>query len=59
LGQYNKALSYKFQSLEMRRRLYGNCHNNVARSLNVLGTTFQSQRDFKKAYECLSEIVCQ
>ncbi|CAH1272777.1 TTC28 [Branchiostoma lanceolatum] len=51
LGDYNKAISYSEQSLQMMRSIYGEdtAHENTAASLGNLGTAWSARGDHRKA----------
>lgn len=53
LGDYQKALQYHLEALEMRETLYQNQpHRQITRSLNHLGSVWQKLFDYEKAREC-------
>ena len=50
-GEYDKALEYYQQSLEIRIRNFGELHTDVATSYNNLGNIWRNKGDYEKAQE--------
>ncbi|XP_078697122.1 uncharacterized protein LOC144925091 [Branchiostoma floridae x Branchiostoma belcheri] len=59
IGDYQKAISYCEQALQMHRGVYGHitAHPNIATSLNNLGLTWQKLGDHRKAISYLEQAL--
>jgi tetratricopeptide (TPR) repeat protein/predicted MPP superfamily phosphohydrolase len=57
LGQYQEALSFKLESLEIRRRLPGDHQRDTATSLDSLGSTYRDLGRYQEAFTCVNEAL--
>jgi tetratricopeptide (TPR) repeat protein len=51
IGEFQKALEYKVQALEIRQQLFGEQHPDTAQSFNNVGYSYGELRNHEKALE--------
>ncbi len=57
LYQSDSSMYYKEQALELARRVYGNEHRNVARTLNNLANSYRDLRQYDRALDYLEQVI--